>query len=229
MITNFYEKIDKKLLNSYPQNLQNLCGITVPVRICFIAPTGGGKTNAVMNLLAKCTKMIHRIILVVKSASEPLYENLINKFNKKDRHTGKVKEVIEVYEDSEVPDIDKTKEKFKFVVFDDLAFEDSVVQKQITDYYIRGRKFGYLVTCYLSQNYHSIPVVIRRNSNMIVLYKGIQTKDLKMIFSQFSSNMSFDEFIELYRKYTDKKLDLISINLDTNTIYYNFTELISEI
>ena len=74
---NFYDLIpkgEKKINPNYATH-----GIDLPFRMLIAAPSGSGKTNQLMNLIAHMDKTFHEIIICVKSADEPLYEMMINK------------------------------------------------------------------------------------------------------------------------------------------------------
>ena len=117
---NFYNLVpkgEKKINPNY-----NVHNIDIPFRMLIAAPSGSGKTNALMNLIMHMDKTFHEIIICVKSSDEPLYNMLINKLKN-----------ITVFEGGEVPSIteyskvdDKTKrlkrvdKKQRLIVFDDL-------------------------------------------------------------------------------------------------------------
>ena len=89
---NFYNLVktgEKKINPNYATH-----GIEVPFRMLIAAPSGSGKTNALMNLIVHFDKTFHEIIICVKSADEPLYNMLIEK----------LKNVV-VFEGGDVPAI----------------------------------------------------------------------------------------------------------------------------
>ena len=61
---NFYELIpkgEKKINPNYATH-----GIDLPFRMLIAAPSGSGKTNQLMNLIAHMDKTFHEIIICVK-------------------------------------------------------------------------------------------------------------------------------------------------------------------
>ncbi len=219
---NFYELIpkgDKKINPNYA-----IHGIEVPFRMLISAPSGSGKTNALMNLISLMDKTFHEIIICVKSADEPLYNMLINKLGS----------AVKVFENGDVPNIEeysimdeKTKrlkrvdKKQRLIVFDDLI-NDRSANKIANEYYIKGRKLGFSM-CYIAQSYYQINKMIRDNTQYFILGRNLLKKDLRMILSAFPTELTLDEFAELYNELTGEPLDVILINIEKRYICKNIT------
>lgn len=216
---NFYEFAPKgkKVINPGFR----LHGIEVPFRACIASASGTGKTNALMNLLVHMSGTFHEIILCVKSADEPLYEMIIDKLPN-----------IVVFEQGEVPPLSdyssidpKTKrlkridEKQRLIVFDDLV-SDPKANTLAAQYYIKGRKLGFS-SVYISQSFFEVPKLIRDNCNIFILGRNLLKQDLKLILSRFPTELTLDEFSELYAELTANPLDTMLINLNTRTIRQN--------
>jgi hypothetical protein len=195
--------------------------IKVPFRMLIAAPSGSGKTNALMNLIMHMDKTFHEIIVCVKSADEPLYEMLINK----------LKNVV-VFENGEVPPLsdyskidEKTKrlkridKKQRLIVFDDLI-TDRNANIRAAEYYIKARKLGFSM-CYISQSFYQIPKIIRDNTQLFILGRNLLNKDLRMILSAFPTELTLDEFTNLYNELTSEDLDVVLINIDKKYISRN--------
>ena len=204
---NFYEivKQDKKLKNPHYKNHQ----IELPFRMCIASGSGTGKTNSLMNLLTLMDKTFHKIIVCVKSFNEPLYEHLV----------AILKDKVEVYEDGDVPPMTNDGLS-KLIIFDDLLYDK---QGPIKQYYIRGRKKGYS-SVYISQSFHGIPMDIRKNCQYFILGRSLLDKDLKIILTSFTSNLTREEFIKIYRAFTDKPLDVMLIDIDKKRIVHNINK-----
>lgn len=204
---NFYEivKQDKKLKNPHYKNHQ----IELPFRMCIASGSGTGKTNSLMNLLTLMDKTFHKIIVCVKSFNEPLYEHLV----------AILKDKVEVYEDGDVPPMTDDGLS-KLIIFDDLLYDK---QGPIKQYYIRGRKKGYS-SVYISQSFHGIPMDIRKNCQYFILGRSLLDKDLKIILTSFTSNLTREEFIKIYRAFTDKPLDVMLIDIDKKRIVHNINK-----
>ena len=216
---NFYELIpkgEKKINPNYATH-----GIDLPFRMLIAAPSGSGKTNQLMNLIAHMDKTFHEIIICVKSADEPLYEMMINKLKN-----------IVVYESGEVPPLsqyskidDKTKrlkrldKKQRLIVFDDLI-TDRRANQIASEYYIKGRKLCFSM-CYIGQSFYQIPKLIRDNCQIFLLGRNLLKRDLKLILSTFPTEITLDEFVDLYHYLTPENLDTVLINIDKKYIAKN--------
>lgn len=211
---NFYEytKRDKILKNPNYKNH----GIELPFRMCIASGSGTGKTNALCNLLMLMDKTFHKIIICVKCINEPLYEHLALTLGDK----------VEFYEDGEIPpmiteSVDKKGSPMsKLIVFDDLLYDN---QSPIKQFYIRGRKKFYS-SIYISQSFHGIPMDIRKNAQYFILGRSLLDKDLRVILTSFTSNLTRDEFVRIYRQFTDKPLDVMLIDINKKIITHNINK-----
>jgi len=222
-LTNFYTLAGVKAFNSPSDNPEygKKHFINIPARILLCGSSGSMKTNTLMNMIKAMPKTFDHIILCCKSSHEPLYQWLIKK----------LKDNIDVYEGGEIPDLDSLEEiegegKKKpqiLCIFDDLI-NDKKANEIIAEYYIRSRKVAGGCTCiYLSQNYYSIPKTIRSNSNILMLKKLSSTKDLGLILRENNlANIDIKIFRKLYKNATEKKENILMIDIDNNKIYRNF-------
>ena len=147
MTKNYYKEkgVQKYLSNVDNPNLK-LHGLDkLPFRLVCCAPSGRGKTNMVLNLIEKFSKgkgTFNSITIITRNKSEPLYEFLEDKSNKK----VKIEEGLE-----KLPAMDSfDKDLQHLVIFDDMVLEKQ--QGIMSEMYIRGRKRGISV-CYLSQSF----------------------------------------------------------------------------
>lgn len=216
---NFYDFIpkgEKKINPNYA-----IHGIDIPARLLIAAPSGSGKTNALCNILLHLDKTLHEVIICVKSADEPLYEMMIDRLKN-----------ITIYENGEVPPLsqyskidDKTKrlkridKKQRLIVFDDLI-TDRGANQLAAEYYIKGRKLGFTM-CYIGQSFYQIPKMIRDNCQLFLLGRNLLKRDLRMILSAFPTDLTLDEFVELYNDLTLENLDTVLINIDKKYIAKN--------
>jgi hypothetical protein len=219
---NFYERLKKTEKKINPHYATH--GIDIPFRMLIAAPSGAGKTNSLLNLIALMDKTFHEIVLCVKSADEPLYNMLISKLGSS----------VKVFENGEVPPIEeysvvdeKTKrlkrvdKKQRLIVFDDLI-NDRGANRVANEYYIKGRKLGFSMV-YIGQSYYQINKLIRDQCQLFILGRNLLKKDLKMILSVFPTELTLDEFAELYNELTYEPLDTILINVEKRYIRRNIT------
>ena len=216
---NFYQYVGKQEKKINPN--YDVHNIDIPFRMLIAAPSGSGKTNALLNLIHHMDKTFHEIIICVKSADEPLYEMLINKLKN-----------ITVFENGEVPSItdyskvdEKTKrlkrldKKQRLIVFDDLITDRSA-NKLASEYYIKGRKVGFSMV-YIGQSYYQIPKLIRDNVQYFLLGRNLLKKDLRMILSAFPTEYTLNEFTDLYNELTSEDLEVLLINIDKKYVSQN--------
>jgi len=220
---NFYDHIPNATKAINPNF--KLHGIALPFRGSIAAPSGSGKTNQLLNLIALMDKTFHRIILCLKSSDEPLYQFMIEKLGKR----------VEVYEDGQIPELPKpvvddrtTKKKEKMlqslIVFDDLMYSKSPL---ILEYYIRGRKFGFS-SIYIAQSFYGIPGDIRKNCQYFFLGRGLLKRDIATILSLFPTKLR-DEFTEIYEEATKEPLDVLLVDIEHRNLRYNITDVIEEL
>jgi hypothetical protein len=178
-MTNFYEHKDiQKLLPKYHNPHFDQTQISIPARIGVIASSGGGKTQWLLNFIAKTNDTWGHIHIVYKT-SEPLYEFLSEKLK------GKNITFYTKLSDLPQPNDIGNKDKQQLIVFDDQVNEKN--QEIIKEYCIRGRKIGKGITvCYLSQSFFKIPKIVRLQFSHLILLKLSSNRDLNLILSDYS-------------------------------------------
>ena len=138
-IINWYDKIganDKK--KKLPKKWKNH-HIHHNSMILCVGPTGSGKTNSLMDYIARSNGEFYKIIInSFNTTDEPLYNHLKDKSDR-----------IEFYDNiEEMPDLaefEDDKDKPKLLVIDDFINLTKKEQKKIFNYIISGRKFGFSV------------------------------------------------------------------------------------
>jgi hypothetical protein len=238
-ITNFYELDDVKKNNKALDNPnESLHHIKIPFRMGLIAGSGMGKTNALMNIINLFSqgKGTFSHIYIYHKLDEPLYDYLAEKC--KDKITF-YKQLAKVPNCRDLkPDEDNIKDKTPALfIFDDCIADKD--QSKIADYFIYGRKAlgGNGICCmYLSQNYFSIPKVIRGQLTYIILLKIRGNRDLKMILNDNNIGLDIDDFEDIYKDATNENLSFLKIdiaNRDDNQIlskgfdnFYDISEML---
>lgn len=207
-IENFYKKSGmSKYLVSQDNPNKHIHNLNVlPFRMIVVAPSGSGKTNFILNMLQKFSAgkgTFNTITIITKNKQEPLYEWLEDKTKK----TIKIVEGI-----SNIPKLDSfNKDDSHIVIFDDMVLEKE--QKQMSEFYIRGRKKGISV-CYLSQSFFKIPKVIRSNCNYFVILKLSGKRDLNLILSEFELGITKQQLIDMYDFATKEKFNVLLIDVE---------------
>ena len=184
---NFYElhSIKEKNKPSYNRHF-SITDIKIPSRVCLQGSSGSGKTQTLLNYIY-LTPDTWAHITVVTRVPEPLYDYLQEKLLDK----------IDVfYSLSKLPEpkeFNRSKENH-LLVFDDQIIEKN--QGTIINYFVYGRKFN-ITVFYLSQNYYSVPKVIRSNFNYLLIVKVNSKRDLNLILRD-SGSIEIDKLKEIY-------------------------------
>lgn len=204
-IINMYERIPRELLDNAENPNFHLHKLKLPFRMCVVAPSGSGKTNFVVNLIALFSQgkgSFADITIITRNKDEPLYKYLELR-----------SEQIIIKEGMEhIPQLDKmSKEDNHLVIFDDLVLAKD--QSRIENYYIRARKLNCSVI-YLSQSYYRIPKIIRNNCNYLVILKMSGQREVNMILSEFGLGVTKEQLIAIYSYATKEKFQPLVVDMD---------------
>jgi hypothetical protein len=203
-IINFYSKLkNEKIYNPNYASHQ----IDLPFRMLICTASGGGKTNFLLNLIHQMNNTFHKIIIITKE-EERLYSHLIDKCRG-----------VEIHYGGKVPEFEKmAKGENGLVVFDDMILTKN---NAIGELFIRGRKLGYS-SIYITQSFFSTPKIIRQNVNYVALGRGMIKRDLRLVLSEFSVNLSIDEIEHFYNEITKESMQFILFDLNKRNIRKNF-------
>lgn len=211
---NFYEVIPKKYLDDkyYNPNVKQ-GALQHPFRTAIVGTTGSMKTNSLLNIIKKC-ECFDRLYLIAKNTDEPLYKYLIDYYGDIGKKIGK--EVIS-YSNSlddlpAVDDLDKNLQNL--VVIDDMISENLKKHPKLTDLFIRGRKHNCSVA-FISQNYYSIPKILRQQCSYFILKRINNKKDIKLIVNESALDKTPEEVFNLYNKASKKNEDFFLIDTVT--------------
>lgn len=177
------------------------------IRCIISAPSNGGKTNLMFNLLINPNGLRYANVYVFsRSLEQPKYLLLSEIF----------KNIPEIgyftFKDSkDVPQPEKACKNSIFV-FDDVSCDD---QQSMRAYFSQGRHKN-IDSFYLTQTYARIPKhCLRDNSNLICIFK-MDERNLKHIYlDHVNDDMSFNTFKEICSKCWDSdKYGFLMINKD---------------
>ena len=201
---NFYNNI-KQIKTHNPNYAAHQ--IDLPFRMLICTASGGGKTNFLLNLIHQMNNTFHKIIIITKE-EERLYSHLIDKCRG-----------VEIHYGGKVPEFEKmAKGENGLVVFDDMILTKN---NAIGELFIRGRKLGYS-SIYITQSFFSTPKIIRQNVNYVALGRGMIKRDLRLVLSEFSVNLSIDEIEEFYNEITKTPMQFMLVDLNKRNIRENF-------
>ena len=97
--------------------------------------------------------------------------------------------------------------KRKILIAFDYMIADMLSNKRlspiVTELFIRGRKLN-ISLAFITQSYFAVPKDIRLNATHYFIVKGPNKQKLKQIASQNLSDIGFEDFMNLYKKRTEK-------------------------
>ena len=208
-IINFYNNIKQTKTHNPNYDIHQ---IELPFRMLICTASGGGKTNFLMNLIYEMNQTFHKIIIITKE-EEALYTHMVDK----------LKPAVEIHYGGKVPEFEKMdKGENGLVVFDDMILTKN---NKIGEMFIRGRKLGYS-SIYISQSFFGTPKLIRQNVNYVALGRGMIKRDLRLVLSEFSVNLSIDELEQIYNDITKEPMQFIMIDNQKRNIRHNIKEII---
>jgi hypothetical protein len=215
---NHYQKLSSKYKSkSFNPNKGKTHQFEIPARILIVAPSGGGKTNCLMNLLKVAFNgNFTHLFLCVKNAHEPLYQQMIDKLG----------DNITVFEDGIVPRLqDLPQNDEQCIIFDDLLSERAAVPF-IEEFFKMGRKKGF-TSIYLSQSYYKTPKFIRDNLTNVIIKKITSNRELKAILNDYPlGDLTIEQLKKMYTECTHKFENVMTIDLLNGHVYFNFKQRI---
>ena len=221
-ILNFYEKLGINKDNKKPKNWTNHF-IEHKSHILMVGKTGTGKTNCLCNYLKRTSGEFYKIIIFTGSTTEePLYKKL------------QEYDEVEFYNDiNDLPDLNEYDDDLnapKLIIFDDFINLSTKEMKFIFKYIVSSRKYGF--SCLLmGQDYKSIPKLILRNVNYIILFKINDNVSINNIIRNHNlTDIDKGLFKKIYTLSTEKPLDFLLLDFRTNDpnmrIRHNFTDFV---
>ena len=100
------------------------------------------------------------------------------------------------------------------IVFDDMIADminNKKLNSVVTALFIRGRKLN-ISLIFITQSYFTVPKDVRNNSTHFFIMKIPNKKELMQITINHSSDVNTKDFIEVYRKCTDKPYSFLVID-----------------
>ena len=98
------------------------------------------------------------------------------------------------------------KEKKILTVFDDMIanmINNKKLNSVVTELFIRGRKLN-ISLAFITQSYFKVPRDVRLNTTHFFIMKIPDKRELQQIAISHSSDIDFKDFINIYKKCTDR-------------------------
>ena len=233
-----------KLLQSYEKSkIKDNNGTEYQMRTIIISPTAQSGANEVLKTL----KSLDYETDVYNEYSDAILLNILDDIKTKQKDWEAYLEYKKIYDKFiKVKDIDKMqweeleilelhdymtpkecygdiKPLITWILFDDLIGTGAFSRKMkslISNLTIKHRHLQTNLI-FTTQNYKSIPAILRVNMDILVLFKTGSDTELSKIFEDVSGYIKYDQFLQLYEYATQGKNDaLIIIN---NTMSKNGT------
>ena len=92
-----------------------------------------------------------------------------------------------------------------------MQIKNKELNSVITELFIRGRKLS-ISLIFITQSYFKVPKDVRLNTSHFFIMKIPNKRELQQIAINHSSDINTKDFIEIYRKYTDKPYSFLVID-----------------
>ena len=181
-----------------------------PYRILMIGGSWSGKANTLLNLIINQPD-IDKIYLYAKGPYESKYQYLINKWKRLGINLNNPKAFIEYSNDmndvyKNISKYNPDKENKLLIVFDDMIADminNKKLNSMITELFIRGRKLN-ISPIFITWSYLKVPKDVRLNTTHFFIMKIPNKRELQQIAINHSSDINTKDFINIYKKCTDK-------------------------
>ena len=158
--------------------------------------------------------------MYAKDPYEAKYQLLINKRERVDiNRLNDPKAFIEYFNDmhkvyKNIDNYNPDKENKILISFYDMIadmIKNKGLNSIVTELLIRGRKLN-ISLVFITQSYFKVPKNVKNNSTHFFIMKIPNKRELQQIAINHSSDISTGDFIEIYRKCTDKPYSFLVID-----------------
>ena len=111
-----------------------------------------------------------------------------------------------------IDDYNRRKKRKVLIVFDDMIADminNKKLDSTVTELFIRGRKLNISIFC-ITQSYFKVPEDVRLNSTHFFIMKIPNKRELQQIALNHSSDIDFNDFMEIFKKYTAKPYSFLA-------------------
>ena len=180
-----------------------------PCRILIIGGSGFGKANA-LSYLIENQPDIDKIYLYGKYPNECKYQYLINKREGVGiNYFEDLKALIKYSNDmrnvyKNINHYNPDKENKILIVLDDMIadmIQNKKLNSIVTKLFIRGRNLN-ISFVFINQSFFKVPKDVRLNTTHFVITKILSKRELQQIAINHSSDITTEDFINIYKKCT---------------------------
>jgi len=170
----------------------------------IVAPTGGGKTNLLCNMLLRWMKYDSLTIYTINQ-NQKKYQMLSELFDDCLKLPEEVIPVEQLDDDTD-----------KVVIFDDIKI-DKKNMNMIKEYFSLSRNKN-CNSIYLTQSYYDVPKYIRRNTGCFILFNGLDNRDIHNISSDHCTSIGKEQFMKCYQLCCDNKYAFMVFHRDAKCV-----------
>jgi hypothetical protein len=216
LVTNLYESVIPSRFKQSAVRYKNYkrMRIDLPARVLVIGGSGSGKSNLVACLI-NAFGCFNKVLLVARELDEPIWKWLRHLFSKIEKKLGK--QILFYTDDlAEVPDVkafDPAEQTL--IIVDDMINDKNLGKSNIPNIWTMGRKYG-ITSILISQSYYKVPMILRQNSNYIILKKVASLADLGRITREYNLDMDPKQLMHLYRHVVKTIKDFLLIDVNSN-------------
>ena len=180
------------------------------------APTGGGKTYSLIQLMLQGLIKFDHLYLFIKDVHEDKWQFLL-KFLNTISDSAKSDPLFTVGTKAEdVPNPDEMeKEGTKLFIFDDFINDKKANNTVVLDLFTRGRKKNCSVV-YLTQSYYALNKTTRINCNYFSLFGVASQNELRTLASEHGAEIGYQKMREYFQTALSKPYGFLFIDKKTN-------------
>lgn len=203
-VRNVYEKMPSKFLPKVDNPNFSKHGFSLPFRAIIVASSGSGKSSFLFNLIEKFSSGVgtfDSITIVTANKDEPIYNYLQDQC--------KAIRIVEGMRNTPILD-DYDKSVSHLLVWDDLVLNKN--QTAAEEYFLRARKMNVSLV-YISQSWYACPLMVRKNTNYMVMLKLAGIRDARLIMKECALGVTHDTLMKIYEYATDTHM--VPLIIDT--------------
>lgn len=173
----------------------------------FIAPTGVGKTNLIINLLDRPRFYKNKFDKVVLFSNTYYSDNIwksCKTIDPENVHIDYSDEVLEQIIEEQISSKDDDEPLNTLIIFDDIIQQISKTKSLINKLIMRNRHY-YLTIWITTQKYSLVSPTIRNNTAYYVLFGIKNKKEKDFITDELSDNVNEDDFTKIWNYALDGK------------------------
>ena len=206
-----------------------------PFSLLINSSKGAGKSTLLMNMLMFYKGLFHRIILfsptvfldekwqdfISKTKLLKVKKQRTNYFGQIDatqKEDEYIHEIYTEYSNKVISDLRKIQEETKprkdvLVIFEDsLGLNGVFKQSSLIHKYLPNSRHLKTSFIFVSQNYKSIPRLLRNNNSGLILFQTPNDRELMMVYEENSAFLSKDDWMKLYNYIMQGPYNFMYIN-----------------